>query len=151
MTDGMRSRAVQLLTRHEGVRLKPYRDTTGHLTIGVGRNLDDVGISKVEAAFLLRNDIEKHWLDLMQACPWVASLDMVRALVLLDMTFNMGIGTILTFDGTLEAIQRGDYEHAADRMLRTKWASQVGAKPGQRAHRLSQMMRTGLWPDEVSA
>ena len=45
------------LVRDEGVRLKPYRDTVGKLTIGTGRNLDDMGISEVENAMLLDNDI----------------------------------------------------------------------------------------------
>ena len=35
---------IDLLMKHEGVRNKPYEDTVGVLTIGVGRNLDDVGL-----------------------------------------------------------------------------------------------------------
>lgn len=45
------------LRNDEGVRFKPYRDTVGKLTIGVGRNLDDRGISPGEADYLLANDI----------------------------------------------------------------------------------------------
>lgn len=45
------------LERHEGLRLKPYKDTVGKLTIGIGRNLDDKGISRKEAFALLDNDI----------------------------------------------------------------------------------------------
>ena len=40
------------LIRDEGTRLKPYTDTTGHLTIGFGRNLSQVGISLAEAEYL---------------------------------------------------------------------------------------------------
>lgn len=36
------------LSRDEGRRLKPYLDTVGKTTIGVGRNLTDVGISEDE-------------------------------------------------------------------------------------------------------
>lgn len=46
-----------MLIRHEGLKLKPYRDTVGKLTIGAGRNLNDLGISEREAMFLLDNDI----------------------------------------------------------------------------------------------
>ena len=49
------------LTRHEGLRLKPYRDTLGHLTIGVGRNLSEVGISEAEAIALLDADIQRRY------------------------------------------------------------------------------------------
>ena len=45
------------LIRDEGVRLKPYRDSVGKLTIGVGRNLDDKGLTRAEAEALLDNDI----------------------------------------------------------------------------------------------
>ena len=40
---------IEQLKLDEGVKLKPYRDTAGKLTIGVGRNLDDAGISPTEA------------------------------------------------------------------------------------------------------
>jgi len=33
-------RILEQLVRHEGLRLKAYRCTTGKLTIGYGRNLD---------------------------------------------------------------------------------------------------------------
>lgn len=48
----------------EGLRLKPYRDTVGKLTIGIGRNLDDVGISEAEAEYLLSNDLDRTISDL---------------------------------------------------------------------------------------
>jgi lysozyme len=43
----------QLLIRHEDIRLKPYYCSEGKLTIGCGRNLEDIGLSKEEALFLL--------------------------------------------------------------------------------------------------
>lgn len=132
------------LIRHEGLRLKPYKDTVGKLTIGVGRNLDDVGISEQEAMSLLDNDIDRARIDLLKVLPWVKNLDSVRQDVLLNMAFNMGIGGLLTFKNTLAAIQNGDYADAADRMLESKWATQVGL----RASELSQMMRSGHYRDE---
>ena len=46
------------LARHEGLQLKPYLDTVGKLTIGYGRNLDDVGISKGEALAMMRRQTQ---------------------------------------------------------------------------------------------
>jgi lysozyme len=128
------------LVAHEGLRLKPYRDTVGKLTIGVGRNLDDVGISKGEALGLLSNDVERVMEQLDQAIPWWAKLDGVRRAVLIDMGFNMGLGGLLGFKQTLSAVQSGDYQGAADGLLASKWATQVG----QRAQDLARMMRTGV-------
>ena len=58
------------LVIHEGMRLKPYKDSVGKLTIGVGRNLDDVGITEVEALELLENDIHRVMDDLDRNVPW---------------------------------------------------------------------------------
>lgn len=42
----MISSLQEQLIRDEGVRKFPYKDTVGKTTIGVGRNLDDVGLSQ---------------------------------------------------------------------------------------------------------
>jgi lysozyme len=129
------------LKRDEGVRLKPYRDSVGKLTIGTGRNLDDVGISLEENDLMLRNDIERSRRDLFQHLPWVVCLDDARRGVLLNLTFNMGIGGLCAFRNTLALIQQGQYDKAAEAMLQSKWAEQVGP----RAHRLAVQMQTGQW------
>ena len=131
--DAMRAELV----RDEGLRLRIYKDTVGKLTIGVGRNLDDVGISKDEAYLMLDNDIQRTSDSLDKNLPWWKTLDEVRQRVILNMAFNMGINSLLGFKNTLAAIQAGRYNDAADGMLASKWATQVGA----RATRLADMMR----------
>lgn len=140
-----REAMIRQLRLHEGERLKPYRCTAGKLTIGVGRNLEDRGITREEAAYLLANDIAAEERELLRALPWVAKLDEVRQRVLLDMAFNMGVVGLLAFKRTLATIQAGDYQRAAAMMLDSKWAGQVG----QRAERLSRMMATGKDPREL--
>lgn len=132
----------QLLTLHEGKRNKPYKDTVGKTTIGIGRNLDDKGLSDSEVLYLFRNDLQQHSKEVEQAFPWVSGLDTARRAVLIDMCFNLGIGGLSQFKRTLELIRNGEYEKAAVAMLQSKWATQVG----NRAKRLSEMMRTGSWP-----
>lgn len=140
-----REAMVRQLRLHEGERLKPYRCTAGKLTIGVGRNLEDRGISREESAMLLANDIANEERELLRALPWVAKLDEVRQRVLLDMSFNLGIVGLLGFKNTLATIQAGEYQRAAAMMLDSKWAGQVGA----RAERLARMMATGKEPREL--
>lgn len=127
------------LLLHEGLRLKPYRDTVGKWTIGIGRNLSDKGLTKVEALILLDNDIFEAQRDLEKYLPWASTLDDARYRVLVDMTFNMGIHGLLGFKRMLAALERGDYETAAAEMESSKWAEQVG----RRAHRLALWMRSG--------
>ena len=126
------------LFRDEGLRLKPYRDSLQVLTIGVGRNLDDRGITEAEAKFLLMNDIaivEKE----LNALPIYRKMDDVRQTVLANLSFNIGVPRLLKFRKLWMALDAGDYHKAADEMLDSTWAQQVGL----RAVRLSGMMRTG--------
>jgi lysozyme len=129
------------LVRDEELRLKPYPDSVGKLTIGVGRNLSDKGISFQEAQLLLANDIADATADLAAKLPWTATLDDVRKGALLNMTFNMGIGGLLEFHDFLAKMQAGNFSGAAGAMLDSLWARQVGP----RATRLSIQIQTGTW------
>lgn len=139
MTDRMFLRAQ--LMRHEGLRLKPYLDTVGKMTIGYGRNLDDVGLARDEAAYLLDGDIDRAVKGLLARWPWVLEVDAVRQSVLVNMAFNLGLERLAGFKLTLQAIQQGRYSAAADHMLDSKWAGQVGI----RAVELAAQMKTGQW------
>ena len=136
-TDDRAKLQVQIM-RHEGVRLKVYKDTLGIETIGVGRNLRDKGITHDEALFLLDNDLDECIRD-CATFPWFANLDSVRQRVIVDLRFNLGARGLRTFRRTLKSVMDGDYAAAANGMLNSKWAKQVGI----RAIRLAQMMRTG--------
>lgn len=133
------AKLIKELRRDEGVRLKPYRDSVGKLTVGIGRNLDDVGISDAEADFLLANDIARSVADLDRALPWWRTLDEVRQRVLANMAFNVGITKLLTFKNTLRMVKNAEYGAAAEAMKASLWHRQVGP----RAVRLEQMMRDG--------
>src|SRR5262245_2874706 len=132
---------VEQLKRDEGLRLTPYKDSVGKLTIGYGRNLADKGINQSEAEFMLSNDIAEVATALVKAVPWVGDLDEARRGVLENMAFNLGVAGLLRFARTLAMIEAGDYDSAADAMLESKWANQVG----ERALRLSEQLRTGEW------
>ena len=79
----------KLLILNEGIKTIPYRCTAGKLTIGVGRNLDDRGITPEEARYLLRNDIARVQADLDKHLPWWGGLSQIRRAVMIDMAFNL--------------------------------------------------------------
>ena len=140
MTEALMNRIKAQLVRHEGLRLKPYRCTAGKLTIGIGRNLDDCGISQSESYVMLINDIMNCEMQLQQKIPDIYNgLDEVRKSVLLNMCFNLGISGLLGFKNTLAFVKAGDWERAANNMLVSRWAKQVG----RRAIELSELMRKG--------
>lgn len=141
----MRARLVDRLRaqliRDEGLRLFPYQDTTGHLSIGIGRNLSQKGISLSEAEILLDNDIRHSIEQLQRILPWTFDLDDARRGVFLNLIFNMGSEGLLTFIRMLGAAQEGDWPRAAAELLDSDYAGQVGA----RATRLARQLETGQW------
>jgi len=164
-----RKKLERELARDEGRKLRFYLDTVKKRSIGVGRNLDDVGIRASERLalgitlasvlangitdhqcdVLLDNDIALAEQDLDAKLPWWRTLVDARQRVLLNMCFNMGIGFppragkpgkgLLGFASTLEAIRSGRFAAAVAGMRASKWHGQVGA----RAVRLEAMMSTG--------
>lgn len=130
---------VRQLITDEDCRLKPYRDTKGKLSIGVGRNLDDRGISMDEALYLCANDVKNVCIELDRALPWWKAQTEARQQVLANMAFNMGMPKLLGFKRMLGFMQAGDYANAAAEMRDSDWANQVG----MRAARLAMMMQRG--------
>lgn len=162
----MKSIEEQLIL-HEGLRLEVYKCPAGYNTIGVGRNLDTVGlnrdeqfrvlgaislppsevitllkirgITKEEALFLLQNDIDECVSDL-EKYKWFQNLDPVRQKVMIDMRFNLGLRGLLGFHETIRALIAKNYDKASWQMRQSRWYTQVG----NRGKRLVEMMRTGL-------
>lgn len=131
-----------MLIEHEGFRLKLYKCTAGKNTIGAGRNLDDVGISREEGLFLCDNDIKRSRAEALSAFPWYPRMNQPRQDVVASMIFNLGLLGFLKFRKTIIHLECACYDKAAVEMLDSLWAKQVG----QRAIFLSVMMRTGVYP-----
>lgn len=132
----------EMLVRHEGEVNHAYPDSEGYITIGVGRLIDkrlDGGISHDEAMFLLDNDIQEVIKDCHNNFGWFSHLDDERKIVIINMVFNMGINRFKGFKKTIGYISNGEYSMAAEEMLDSKWADQVG----KRAIELSHIMRDG--------
>lgn len=126
------------LLLHEGLKLKPYRCSANKLTIGVGRNLEDKGITKEEAMLLLENDIINIRKQLKKY-HWFVKQSYIRRKVLIDMAFNLGIPGLLKFKKMILALCQDDHNKAADEMIDSDWYKQVP----NRSKRLVKMMRTG--------
>lgn len=135
------ARLQRRLAAKEDKRNKPYLDTEGKLTIGIGRNLDDKGLRDSEIAFLLANDIDDAIKDALAVVPRYQSLDGVRQEVMIEMAFNLGRSRLAGFKKMLAAIGNQQFDLAATEMLDSKWATQVKG----RAKELAKAMRTGTW------
>lgn len=139
MTSSERAAVRELITRHEGYRRFPYYCTADTLTVGVGRNLDSVGIDEEEARFLLDRDINRVVADLSR-WPWFESFDTIRRRALIDMRFQLGAGGFRSFRQMLAALAAGDFETASAEVLDSKYAR---LDAPVRAQTVAEMLRTG--------
>lgn len=126
------------LTRTEGRRNRPYVDTKGFTTIGIGHNLTVNGLSDTIVEAILQEDLAIAVNDAGQL-PVYNELDPIRQTVLVDMIFNMGIDKVKEFVNTLAYLSKGDWDNAAVQMLASAWAAQVG----RRAIELANIIRNG--------
>jgi len=150
-----RFKLMEKLIAHEGLRLSVYKDSLGIDTIGIGRNLQDRGISKEEldeldipsidhiyedgiteadAIFLAENDVQIVEEELVRAHPCVEELDAVRQLVLIDMAFNLGVPRLCKFKKMWAGVHAKQFDVAAKEMLDSRWARQVKSRSTKLAH-----------------
>ena len=152
---------VKMIAIHEGIVLNVYQDHLGINTVGIGRNLDDRGITdgellfmnktiddiydngltEEEAYYLCMNDIAIVEKELLANKPILLQLNDVRQMVLIDMAFNMGVPRLMKFKDMWLAIEKVNYIAACEEMIDSRWAGQVGS----RAMKLSIAMKNGAW------
>lgn len=121
---------ISQIKNHEGLRLKPYRDTRGFLTIGYGRCIDKRGITLEEANFLLQNDIDECKSNL-EHFQWYKIQPPEVKDALVNMCFNLGLRGLLGFKNMIAALGRGDYAEAAKHALDSSWSVQVKGRANE--------------------
>lgn len=130
------------LIRDEGMVLKPYRDSLGFLTIGVGHLIkkgESFGeITKDQAISILEYDIKDAERKLDSIFPGWRKLDDVRQRAAINLSVNLGykLGDFRRF---LHAAKSGDWEKAADHLMQSRWYKQVKL----RGPRIVHAIRTG--------
>ncbi len=155
-------RTAKLLEFHEDKKTHVYKDSLGYWSIGIGRCVHPgrgPGLRESEIQFMFENDMDEYLKEFAKYLPWFFELSDVRQAVLLDMRHNLGLTGLLTFRMTLKFVANGAYAAAAEQMLKSKWARQVGEgylsysirgllrRYPQRALMLSQMMQSNSWPE----
>lgn len=143
------------LIRDEGWRSKPYRDTKGHLTIGVGHKLlsHELHITEVDSDWIwatLRQDalLAIRGCEMIFGRSKLNQFGEVRQRALANMCFQMGAHKVAKFERMVRAIFRDDWLQAYIEALDSKWAK---IDTPVRARRVAEMIRTGAERKEVRA
>jgi len=129
-----------LIKLQEGLRLKPYTDTTGNLSIGYGRNLTRDGISQAEATMMFQDDVASVERELSLNAPWYTQLNDARQSVLINITYNEGIGGLMQFKDMLRALEAGNFEEASKQLLDSLADKQLPS----RYNKLAYILETGI-------
>jgi lysozyme len=132
MTPEMTAKLRQSLILHEKCNKFPYVDTVGKITIGIGYNLSDRGISDEWINTQFQQDITYFYNQLSEFL-WFKDLNTDRQIVLIDMCF-MGWKKFLQFKKMIAALEISDYKQAAFEMLNSKWSEQVKGRATSLAH-----------------
>lgn len=125
---------------HEGYRSRAYLDTANPpvWTIGYGTNLQELEIGEELATEWLYDMLRKAERS-ARGYPWFTNLNQARQDAIVEMIYNLGLSRFDKFAKLKAACAVSDFFDAADQMLDSLWAKQVGV----RADRLAIQMRTG--------
>lgn len=150
-------KATALIQKHEGIRLSPYKDSLGKLTIGIGfllsrpdarDRLSKVGcngltppirLTVAQCYQLLDMDVADAIHDLQALIPTFEDLSDVRKCVLADMRYQLGGQGLRQFHHFIMAINAGQFDAAVAEMLDSSWALQTPVRANENA----EMMRHG--------
>lgn len=130
--------AASRLEIEEGFRAQAYRDSRGKLTIGYGFNVD-AGITQRAARALLLAQVTER-AEVLSTYWWAQGLDDVRMSVLIDVSFNVGIGGLLHFPKMLAAVGTHNWQTAHDELLDSDAARMLTV----RYQKLARILLTGV-------
>lgn len=124
----------QMIIAHEGKRYRPYQDTLGLWTVGVGHLIGDGKslppemnreFSEDEIMAMFEKDYAHHRSAAMNI-PGFDKLDGRGQGALTDLTFNMGPSWISKWPKLKKQLEAGDTKGAAQNLEQSKWYGQVG-------------------------
>ncbi|KZW99870.1 hypothetical protein JL49_14670 [Pseudoalteromonas luteoviolacea] len=134
----MEALKVQLIC-HEGLTFMPKENDAGEVTIGVGRNLSQTGISEAEAEQMLEHDLAELLQNIEKELPVFQLLSEVRKLVLMNIAFSIKIDGLKALKKLLAALCIEDFTLAAHEILHS---NRIPGDADRKAE-LSMMMKAG--------
>ena len=103
----------------------PYRCSAGKLTIGVGHNLDALGLPIHIIDELFEYDLQNTIQDCASLYPnWNELPDEIQ-MVLVDMCFNLGKAGLQKFKKMNRAVEDFNWVRMLEEMRDSRWYSQV--------------------------
>lgn len=114
----------------------------GHPTIGYGYNLSVYSYEskRITKAYGLLTDILKENHKALLSYGWYKNLDAMRRMVILDLSYNLGLSGLLKFKQFIKAIENKNYALAVERLQKSPYSNQVR----KRASRNMEILKLGV-------
>ncbi|MFP6147569.1 glycoside hydrolase family protein [Helicobacter pylori] len=130
-----------LIVDLEGFSPSIYTDKTEHPTIGYGYNLSVYSYEgkRITKAYGLLTDILKENYKAILSYGWYKNLDAMRRMVILDLSYNLGLNGLLKFKQSIKAIEDKNYALAVERLQKSPYFNQVK----KRASRNMEILKLG--------
>ncbi|MFP6112233.1 glycoside hydrolase family protein [Helicobacter pylori] len=130
-----------LIVDLEGFSPFIYTDKTEHPTIGYGYNLSVYSYEgkRITKAYGLLTDILKENYKAILSYGWYKNLDAMRRMVILDLSYNLGLSGLLKFKQSIKAIEDKNYALAVERLQKSPYFNQVK----KRASRNMEILKLG--------
>jgi len=132
----------------EGVKYEIYKDHLGYPTFGIGHLIteddpehgepDGTEISEDRVNEVFESDVATFVSEAKILFPDLDELPDVAQQVIVNMAFNMGRPRLSKFKNFIAGVNDRDWTRAAEEMMDSRWADQVGA----RATRLRNLILT---------
>ena len=136
------------LKTDEGVKYEIYKDHLGYPTFGIGHLIteddpehgepDGTEISEDRVNEVFETDVSKFVDEAKILFPDLDDLPEIAQQVIVNMAFNMGRPRLSKFKNFIAGVNDRDWTRAAEEMMDSRWADQVGA----RATRLRNLILT---------
>ncbi|MGL2545658.1 glycoside hydrolase family protein [Helicobacter pylori] len=131
-----------LIVDSEGFSPFIYTDKTEHPTIGYGYNLSVYSYDgeRITKAYGLLTDVLKENYKALLSYGWYKNLDAMRRMVILDLSYNLGLNGLLKFKQFIKAIEDKNYALAVEGLQKSPYFNQMK----KRASRNMEILKLGV-------
>lgn len=138
---GISDKTLELVEKNlidaEGYETKLYTDSVGKLTIGIGYNIQDLGLPEDIIHVLFKRTVDTAILEAAKIFPSFYKLPESVQAAIIELTFNLGATKLRTFKKFIAAVNAKQWTTAKAELLNSKWAQQVKSR---RANRIADMI-----------
>ena len=129
---------IESIKVNEGYRSKQYLDHLGNPTIGYGFLISQLHLDEDICDMILERKVGEIKLQIHKKFPFVLDLHEDVQDCIIEMVYQLGIGSFSRFSEAIAFLRLKDYKSASVEMLDSRWAREQTPK---RAARLAKIVR----------